>query len=223
VHGFQGYPPGGPLPTLDKMLAGTFPANNEAIAPVQAPGKEYYSGGGIMVTQKILLDRFKQPYPFLVNKYIFQSLKLKASTYNQPLRVNQQAVAAKGYRIEQNDIKDITSVYPDLAAAGLWTTPSELAKIVIALQKSLTGDQETLLSFKAATDMMTPVMGFGGLGVALQTIGGYRYFSHNGENQGFVCQFIGSIISRSFFLPCWPLRFQETGGGTTGFPVGKRV
>ncbi|MDQ2721589.1 MAG: beta-lactamase family protein [Bacteroidota bacterium] len=192
VHGFEGYSQGKTLPNLTQILNGTYPANNEPIEPVQLPGKEYYSGGGIMVVQKILADNFKESYADLVRQNIFTSLVLKESNYNQPLINKESSTAAKGYHKDSAGVKEVTSVYPELAAAGLWTTPSEMAKIIIALQKSLSGKSETLLPYSIAVDMTTPVRNFGGMGVALNEINGYKYFYHNGENQGFCCEYMSS-------------------------------
>jgi len=79
-------------------------------------------------------------------------------------------------------------VYPELAAAGLWTTPTDLAKFAIEIQKSLHGQANRVLSKASVQDMLSPVgVGEYGVGMALEKKGQGWYFQHGGSNWGFIC------------------------------------
>src|SRR3712207_1884831 len=79
--------------------------------------------------------------------------------------------------------------YPEMAAAGLWTTPTDLAKWIIEVQRSLAGRSNRVLSKEMTAAMLTPGIGGWGLGVAIS--GDSLSFSHGGANEGFRGTFVG--------------------------------
>src|SRR5678809_225807 len=80
--------------------------------------------------------------------------------------------------------KEGPHIYPEMAAAGLWTTASDLARFAIGMQKMLRGDAGPL-SPAAAHDMITPRKERYGLGLAVEEKGGGKYFTHGGADEGF--------------------------------------
>jgi hypothetical protein len=77
---------------------------------------------------------------------------------------------------------------------GLWTTPVDLARFAIEIQKSLRGEANKILSAETTRLMVTPQPpGFAGLGMAVQELEGAAYFTHTGGNPGFGCIVIASI------------------------------
>jgi CubicO group peptidase (beta-lactamase class C family) len=126
VHGFPGYASGSPLPTLVQVLNGEKPANTPAIIVDATPGTNWrYSGGGFVVTQLLLQDVTGQPFPKLLHDTVLAPVGMTRSTYEQPLPQNRMAEAAMAYRRDGEPVPGGPHVYPEMAPAGLWTTPSD--------------------------------------------------------------------------------------------------
>jgi len=52
---------------------------------------------------------------------------------------------AAGYRANGEAVPGRWRVHPEVAAAGLWTTASDLARFALGIQQSLAGDSNTVL------------------------------------------------------------------------------
>ena len=172
VHGFPGYAAGEPVPTLVQVLDGVKPANTAAIRVETAPGTKWnYSGGGFTIMQQALIDVTKEPFPQLMHDTVLAPIGMTHSTYQQPLPAEWRAKAATPYDGEDKPIPGGAHTYPEMAAAGLWTTPSDLARYVIENQLSLEGKANHVLSVEMTKQMMTPGMGSWGLGIADWRVG----------------------------------------------------
>jgi len=187
--GFPGYTPGAPLPTLPQILDGTPPSNTRAVRLERAPmTAEEYSGGGVMVQQLALMDAEGKPFAQIARDWIFVPLEMADSTFEQPLPVQRQAQAAHAHTAAgaKPTTKEPWHVYPEQAAAGLWTTPTDLARFAIEVQLALQERSSRVLSPAVAREMVTPV-GVGGyaVGFAVLRQGEGWYFLHNGSNFGF--------------------------------------
>ncbi|MFY9619552.1 MAG: serine hydrolase [Pyrinomonadaceae bacterium] len=193
VHGFPGYAVNETVPTLVQVLDGAKPANTAAVRVDLEPGTRYrYSGGGTTITQLALMDIEKKPYPEIARKTVLKPLKMTNSTYSQPLPADWRAKAATGYRRDGKEVEGKIHVYPEMAAAGLWTTPTDLAKFAIEMQLSLAGRSNKVLS-KESTDLMTTAfMDTAGLGFFIQKFGSALYFGHDGADEGFRAQMVVS-------------------------------
>jgi len=191
VQGFPRHTSDEPVPTLVQVLNGEKPANNPAIVVDTVPGTIWrYSGGGYVVVQKLLEDVTGQPFPKIMQELVLGPCGMTHSTYEQPLPSNRMAEAAMPHAPDGQSIKGGPPIYPEMAAAGLWTTPSDLARYAIAVQESLAGKPNSLLSAKMAREMLTPVLLDNGLG---PRVGGSRqhpYFTHDGANIGFRCNLV---------------------------------
>jgi CubicO group peptidase (beta-lactamase class C family) len=147
VHGFRGYAAGEAIPSLAQVLDGEPPANNVAIRVDMTPGKTWrYSGGGFVIVQQVLTDVTGIPFPRLMHDLILGPLEMGHSTYLQPLPPELLARAATPYRGDGTAVPGGPHVYPELAPAGLWTTPSDLARFVIGIQQALSGKSRRVLS-----------------------------------------------------------------------------
>jgi CubicO group peptidase (beta-lactamase class C family) len=192
VHGFGGYAAGGPVPSLLQVLDGKKPANSPAIRVVMVPGtKSQYSGGGYTVLQDLLIDVTRTPFPKLMQELVLGPLGMKHSTYAQPLPKDWEADAAVAHDEAGRPIAGNWHIYPEMAAAGLWTTPSDLALFVMALSRAQQGDKDAILTPVLAKAMFTPQLSGVGLGIFLSGKDRSLSFSHNGANAGYRCQFIG--------------------------------
>jgi len=184
VHGFAGYARDALLPTLADILDGTSPANSSPIRVAGIPGSKWqYSGGGYTVLQKVMIDVTGEPFPSLMGELLLSPLQMKHSTFEQPLPAPLRASAAAGHLIGFT-LPGQWHVYPEMAAAGLWTTPSDLALLVIALQQAKAGRKDGAISPTIARWMMSPVLNRDGLGLFMQGLDN-EIFGHNGRNLGF--------------------------------------
>jgi len=196
VHGFGGYRPDEPLPTIVQVLDGHAPANSEAVRVESVPGSKWsYSGGGYTVMQLLLTDVTRSAFPDLLNKEVLRPIGMSHSTFAMPLPERLKPHAATGYGGDGKPIAGDFHVYPEMAAAGLWTTPSDLGRAAIEIQNDYAGTSSKVLSKDTAHQMLTHQKDNWGLGVALSDVGQPLRFGHGGSNEGFQCDleaYIGS-------------------------------
>jgi CubicO group peptidase (beta-lactamase class C family) len=172
VGGFPGYPPGATLPTLLQILEGRSPANSPPVRVDVEPGTKFrYSGGGYEIAQQILIDQTAQPFPAFVADTVLGPAGMADSFFLQPLSAELAARAASGHAADGSVLPGRWRVYPELAAAGLWTTPTDLARLAIAVQQSRAGAKGALLSREMITRMLTASVEQSGLGFFLDQRG----------------------------------------------------
>ncbi len=176
------------VPTLAQVLNGEKPANTAAIKSEQPPMKEWkYSGGGYTIMQQAVIDVSHQPF---LRSYCMTSVLAPIghdvrSTYEQPLPQALRDNAAVPYRGDGKPVEGGAHIYPEMAAAGLWTTPTDLAKYAIEVEQSIGGKANHVLSANITRQMLTPGMGHWGLGLEMGGSDANPYFSHGGANEGF--------------------------------------
>ncbi len=185
---FMGYASDTRLPELLQILDGKEPANNLPIRVDTLPGKLWrYSAGGYAVIQQLLNDVTGKSFPDLMHDAIFRPVGMYHSTLQQPLPQSRLVDAAMPYGADGQPIKGGPHIYPEMAAAGLWTTPSDLARYAINIQASLSGHSNRVLSMGMAREMLTPVLDNYGLGLAIGGTAKAPYFCHRGRNVGYCC------------------------------------
>lgn len=186
VHGFPGYAAGARVPTVVQVLNGSPPANTRLVRVDQRPGSAWrYSGGGYTVAQLLMTERSGLAFPDLLRDSVLQAVGMADSTYQQPLPAALQPRAAAPYDSDGKPIAGGAYTYPEMAAAGLWTTPTDLAKLAIEVQRSAAGQSNRVLSQSMTNLMLNPVKNDDGLGWFVDGEGQARSFSHNGGNTGF--------------------------------------
>lgn len=186
VGSFEGYRPAEQIPTLSQILNGEKPAKNPPVRVNSVPGSMFrYSGGGAEVMQQLLCDVVQEPFPALMRHLVLAPLEMNSSTYEQPLPSDRQAEAASGHDGNGAVIEGNWPIQPELAAAGLWTTPTDLAKWELTIAKAWQGERTALFSKRIATEMITVQKAPYGLGVEVQGKGPALEFSHGGSNSGF--------------------------------------
>ncbi|MBI5767767.1 MAG: serine hydrolase [Verrucomicrobia bacterium] len=187
-HGFPGYVSDAMLPSNVQVLNGEKPANTAAVRVDKLPGTEWrYSGGGYTVMQVLLEDVTGKPFSHLMHDFVLQPFGMNRSMFEQPLPKNQMAEAAAAYHADGAAVRGGPHVYPEMAAAGLWTTPSDLLRFAMGVQQALAGSSKAVLSAGMTREMLTPGMNQWGLGVQTGGSAGHRYFTHGGSNVGFQC------------------------------------
>jgi len=186
VHGFPGYSVDSPRPSLRQVLDGSGPANTLAIRVDVVPGTIFrYSGGGYTVMQQLMIDVTGETFAEFMRESILTPLGMTASTYEQPLPPDRVLAAATGYYSDGKQVKGKWHIYPEMAAAGLWTTPSDLARFAISVQKGLAGKSNQAISQSMTRQMLTVQKGHWGLGLLLVGRGKLLRFSHQGRDEGF--------------------------------------
>jgi CubicO group peptidase (beta-lactamase class C family) len=186
VHGFPGYAVGEKIPTLQQVLDGSEPANTAAVRVDMEPGTRFrYSGGGTTIAQLSIMDIEKRAFPEIAQDTVLGPLNMTNSTYSQPLPDDWRKKAATGHRGDGSVVPGKIHIYPEMAAAGLWTTPWDLAKFGIEVQLSLAGRSNKVLTKEFATKMVTPFMEDVGLGFFVEKHGSSIYFGHGGADEGF--------------------------------------
>ncbi|HEX8360840.1 MAG TPA: serine hydrolase domain-containing protein [Longimicrobium sp.] len=191
VHGFGGYPAGAPVPSVPQILDGSGPANSQPVRVNVVPGSMWrYSGGGTTIEQLVMTDVAKEPFPALMRRLVLEPAGMANSTFEQPLPEVRRGTAAAGHDEEGAVLPGRWHVYPEMAAAGLWTTPSDLLKWAMEIAAARDGRSGRVLSKPTAVAMLTPQKGASGLGPSLGGRGDGFYFSHGGANAGFRAQLI---------------------------------
>ena len=189
VHGFPGYAATDSVPTVPQLLDGTKPANTAAVRVDTFPGAiSRYSGGGITIEQLVMTDVTGEPFPSLLKRLVLDPVGMTNSGYDQPLSAARAPQAAAGYRPDGKMVEGRWHTYPEMAAAGLWTTPSDLMKWSMEIAAARAGTSTKVLSQKMATEMLTAQMAPFGLGPALGGKGAGFNFGHGGANEGYRAQ-----------------------------------
>lgn len=187
-HGFGGYEKGKTLPTTIETLDGKSPSNSGAIRSLFEPGLRFqYSGGGTTITQLILENTAGEKYEDYMLKNVITPLEMTGSSFSQPPAKDKENILATGYNYEK-EVKGKFHVYPEKAAAGLWTNPTDLAKYVIETQLSLQGKSNKILSKETMLKRLE-----NSFGVFVEDYNGVKYFRHGGGTDGFLCYDIGSV------------------------------
>jgi CubicO group peptidase (beta-lactamase class C family) len=186
VHGFDGYAAGAPVPTLVQILNGARPANSGGVHVTFRPGSRWrYSGGGYEVVQYVMMERSKADFAQLMLDTVLKPLRMADSTYAQPLPPQMLARAALPHDAAGKPLPGGPHTYPEQAAAGLWSTPTDLAMFAVEMRRSAAGQSNRVLSQSMSHLMLTPVMSNYGLGLGISGDGQSQSFGHGGSNEGY--------------------------------------
>ena len=203
VHGFPGYAAGAELPTAVQVLDGVSPSNTSAVRVKWPIGEKWrYSGGGFTILQVLLEDVSGRPFAALLDELVLNSLGMENSTYEQPLPETRHSNAATAHRTQRFKTGEAREhgdkgiqvagrwhTYPERAAAGLWTTPTDLSRFLLAVRAASLGAEGAVLTQETAQAMLSPQFGSEwGIGPALflhseEVVA----FGHGGSNHGFRC------------------------------------
>ena len=198
-HGFADYYEGDALPTLVDSLEGRIPRYDTPIAFTFSPGTDWtYSGGGYVIVQLALEDRFGEPLPALAERLVFGPLGMADSTMIQPGEAGFPADAALVHDEDGKVIRTGLPITPQISASGMWSTPIDLARFAIAFQSAFRGEgpiprhvaeeMTRIISLKDVGGMALPW--FRGFGFA-----GQDWFRHDGSNTGTGGEVMGTMTS----------------------------
>lgn len=185
--GFPGYDPSAPLPTVVQILGG-HPSSNVGPLFMERPTMSLmeYSGGGVTLMQQALSDARKRPFAEIMRDHVLVPIGMEHSSFEQPISPERDRNAARAHSREGKSRGAKWHVYPEQAAAGLWTTPSDLARFAIEVQRSAVGKSNRVLSRTMVQEMLSPVgVGDYAVGFSISKMGQGWYFQHGGSNWGF--------------------------------------
>lgn len=190
-EGFEDHYEGEKIPTLEESLLGKIPRYDKEIEFLFEPGTNWqYSGGGYTIIQMALEDTFSKPIAALAQQYLFSPLGLKNTTMIQP---NEKGFLTNVALVHDKDGKVIKTglpITPQVGPSGLWSTPTDLAKLSIEIQNALRNKNNKLISNRVAkkvTAVTTLKNAVGGWGYGWQKSFGYNnydWFACNGSNTG---------------------------------------
>jgi CubicO group peptidase (beta-lactamase class C family) len=187
VPGFLGYEAGAPLPTLTQILDGVRPANSPPVTVIAVPGSAYhYSGGGYEIAEALIQDAAGKPFPQLTQDLVLGPMDMTDSSFDQPPSAAFAARAASGHFSDGKELPGRWHVFPERAAAGLWSTPTDLAKLLVQLADVWQGLSSIFLRRETLEEMLTPQNGGPyGLGAAVAGDGASLVLMKRGQNIGY--------------------------------------
>lgn len=187
VPSVAGYAKDEKIPKLFEFLNGNKPiSKNDAVEMALKPGEFHYSGGGTSIIEALVKDVTGMSFRDYIQKSVFDPLKMMRSYFVRPLPKEETNFAAC-HSVDGKPISGKYHNYPSFSAAGLWTTPLDLAKLGLNIQKSLIGNG--LLNPELSKEMITSTINasgeFSGLGCFIRK--DRKIFGHTGSNLGMLC------------------------------------
>jgi len=187
VAGFLGYELGAPLPTLTQILDGTPPANSAPVTVIDVPGRAYhYSGGSYEIAEALMVDTLHEPFVEAMDALVLKPADMSHSTFAQPLPEGLSANAVTGHLADGADVKGGFHIFPEHAAAGLWSTPTDIANLLLLVGRAWRGESALFLTPDIAREMLKAHNGGPyGLGAAIAESGGSLIVMKRGQNIGY--------------------------------------
>tara|TARA_B100001094_G_C18183692_1_gene802437 strand:+ start:1822 stop:3021 length:1200 start_codon:yes stop_codon:yes gene_type:complete len=189
IGGFYGYLPKDPLPTSIQIIKGEFPAMNAPVIIKNQPGKAYdYSGGGYQVVQLLSENIMNMSVEKYSQEYLFSKLKMNRSSYLQPTDANvAYATRSTGKAFDYK-----WRVLPELFSAGLWSTPSDLSRLIISINKAYSNTRNQVISPAMAHEVLTKQVNTPyGLGFVVKGSDKALHYMKLGQNAGYQGWLIG--------------------------------
>lgn len=196
VHGFPGYAMTAAVPSTVQVLDGQPPANTAAVRVDTLPGSLLrYSGGGTTVIQLMMEDVSRRPFAEYMREEVLLPLGMLHSDYHYTVAADRTSRIARAHDGQGAPIAGGWHRYPEMAAAGLWTTPSDLARFALAVYHASRGQEGGPISPALARQMLTLQKGENGtgfgLGLQVTELGTPRaWFGHGGSNAGYRAQVV---------------------------------
>jgi CubicO group peptidase (beta-lactamase class C family) len=197
---YLGFRRGAKTPTLLHVLNGEPPARTRPVRVQLPPGTCFrYSESHFAVLQQLLTDVTSTPFPQLVQELVFGPLGMHNSSYDLSFPERRPGATATGHYLDGLPVNGKWRIFPALAASGLWTTPSDLARLIVDIQSARTGKPSKVIGKEIVGQLLspqTPPEGRQwGLGFELKDQGEAARFRHSGDTIGFKC-FVQAFCER---------------------------
>jgi len=183
THNGAIYDPAEPVPTIVQMLNGEKPAKTPPVVLEAAPGTKWaYANGGYLVLELLVEDVTGNSFADYMKHAVLDPLGMKDSTFEAPLPAGWASHAATGYWEDgKSGIPPEKFVEPNLAAGGLWTTPTDMAKFLIEMQREYAGTSQRVLHQRTVQMMAKPGLGGWGLGFRVEGSAENSLLTHEGS------------------------------------------
>jgi CubicO group peptidase (beta-lactamase class C family) len=187
VPGFLGYDIGAPLPTLTQILDGAPPTNSDPVTVIAVPGSAYhYSGGGYEIAEALMQDASGKSFAVLMRELVLDPAEMTSSSFDQKLPPTLEARATSGHFADGSEVRGRWHIFPELAAAGLWSMPTDLAELLLQIGRAWRGESHIFLEPDTAREMLKPQNGGPyGLGAAVAGDGASLVLMKRGQNIGY--------------------------------------
>ncbi|WP_271079335.1 serine hydrolase domain-containing protein [Aurantiacibacter sp. MUD61] len=213
VSGFPGYADGTDVPTTAQVVMGEEPTNTaRVVISSERQGTFNYSGGGYTIAQHWAETVTGEPFPEIVDRLILEPLGMERSLFAALRRGDfPRENVALGYNGDGTEIPGGWNVYPEHAAASLWTTPREYGLFALGLMDALEGDPDAVLSEELVREMTRVVDDGYALGIGVSDMDGAVRLSHSGSNRGYKSNFMAYPATDSVIVTMtgadngWPL------------------
>lgn len=189
--GFSDYYEGDVIPTIKQSLLGQIPRYDKEIEFLFTPGTSFeYSGGGYVIVQMALEDTLNKSIAELAQEHLFSPLGLTNTTMIQPNEKGFPTNVASVHDKDGKVIKTGLPITPQIGASGVWSTPTDLAKLSIEIQNALRNKNNKVISHQVAkkvTEVTALKNAVGGWGYGWQksvAYNNYDWFTCNGSNTG---------------------------------------
>jgi CubicO group peptidase (beta-lactamase class C family) len=189
---YLGFRRGTKMPTLLHVLNGEPPAQTRAVRVQIPPGSRFrYSESHFALLQQLLTDVTSIPFPDLMHTLVFEPLGMRDSSYHPSFPEERFRAIATGHYVDSVPVNGKWRIFPALAASGLWTTPSDLARLILDIQLARSGKPSKVLGKEMVDQLLSPQTPPDGrewgLGFELKGQGETARFRHSGDNIGFKC------------------------------------
>lgn len=192
VSGYRGYPNGSVLPTITQILNGEPPAACDPVDVMQPPGQGFnYSGGGYVVIEQLIEDVTGKSLAEHAQELVFDKLGMTNSTFEHFLPEKYLPQAATAHLDDGRPVPGKWHIYPEHAPASLWSTPTDLSRLIVEIFKSYRGESGLILSPEMTRQMLTPYVDWVGLGYPIFKWDNKIRFEHPGWNEGFHSLYAG--------------------------------
>ncbi|WP_120077350.1 serine hydrolase domain-containing protein [Aurantiacibacter odishensis] len=213
VSGFPGYAAGAEVPTTAQVIMGAAPTNTDMVViSAEGVGSYSYSGGGYTIAQYWAEQVTGEPFPAIMRRYVLDPVGMDRSLFSAERQGDlPRDNVALAYNGDGSPVEGGWHVYPEYAAASLWTTPSEYALFATALMRALAGERDAGLPGAVAREMTSTVANDYGLGIGTGEVDGAVRLNHSGSNKGYKSNFMAYPASDDLIVVMtgadngWPL------------------
>ncbi|MFI6015647.1 amino acid adenylation domain-containing protein [Streptomyces sp. NPDC051243] len=181
-------PRGQRTPSLTDLLHGSGPGVSMGARAELEPGQVFRKANvHYSVVQQVLEDATDRPFAELMDDVLMKPLGLTGSSFDPAFPERTDRPVALGHDPEGRPLDGGWLVRPELAAAGLWTTATDLAKVALEIRRARLARPLAQLTADSAREMLTPQHRHSsyGLGTVVDDLGADVQFGHGGGGAGY--------------------------------------